>query len=78
MVWWRRTSRNWKITGGWERAWFWGKGLRKSQKLSLDPSTLLQVTLFHFFPWLSNIPLCTCTTSLPIHLLMDFLVAPMS
>ena len=39
---------------------------------SLDPSTSLQMTQFHSFLWLSNIPLYICiTTSLFIHLLMD-------
>ena len=30
---------------------------------SLDPSTSLQMTQFHSFLWLSNIPLYICTTS---------------
>ena len=39
---------------------------------SLGPSTSLQMTQFHSFLWLSNIPLYICTTtSLSIHLLMD-------
>ena len=38
---------------------------------SLGPSTCLQMTQFHSFLWLSNIPLYKCTTSsLSIHLLM--------
>ena len=37
-----------------------------------SPSTSLQITQFHFFLWLSNIPLYICaTSSLSIHLLMD-------
>ena len=36
------------------------------------PSTSLQITQFHFFLWLSNIPLYICvTSSLSIHLSMD-------
>ena len=39
---------------------------------TLDPSTSLQITQFHFFLWLSNIRLYTCaTSSLSIHLSMD-------
>ena len=39
---------------------------------SLGPSTSLQMTQFHSFLWLSNIPLYICTTSsLSIHLSMD-------
>ena len=39
---------------------------------TLGPSTSLQITQFHFFLWLSNIPLYICATySLSIHLLMD-------
>ena len=39
---------------------------------TLGPSTSLQITQFHFFLWLSNIPLYICaTSSLSIHLLMD-------
>ena len=35
---------------------------------------LLQMALFYSFLWLSNIPLCICTTSsLSIHLSMDIL-----
>ena len=38
---------------------------------SLDPSTSQQMTQFHSFLWLSNIPLYICTTpSLSIHLSM--------
>ena len=38
---------------------------------SLDPTNSLQMTQFHSFLWLSNIPLYICTTSsLSIHLLM--------
>ena len=38
---------------------------------SLDSSTSLQMTQFHSFLWLSNIPLYICTTSsLSIHLSM--------
>ena len=38
---------------------------------SLGPSTSLQITQFHFFLWLSNIPLHKCaTSSLSIHLSM--------
>ena len=35
---------------------------------SLDPSTSLQMTQFHSFLWLSNIPFYICTTSLSIRL----------
>ena len=39
---------------------------------TLGPSTSLKVTQFHFFLWLSNIPLYICaTSSLSIHLSMD-------
>ena len=39
--------------------------------LYLGPSMLLQMALFHYFKWLSNIALYTCTTSsLAIPLLM--------
>ena len=39
---------------------------------TLGPSTSLQITQFHFFLWLSNIPLYICaTSSLSIHLSMD-------
>ena len=39
---------------------------------TLGPSTSLQITQFHIFLWLSNIPLYICaTSSLSIHLLMD-------
>ena len=39
---------------------------------SLGPSSSLQITQFHFFLWLSNIPLYICvTSSLSIHLSMD-------
>ena len=39
---------------------------------TLGPSTSLQMTQFHFFLWLSNIPLYICViSSLSIHLLMD-------
>ena len=39
---------------------------------TLGPFTSLQITQFHFFLWLSNIPLHICaTSSLSIHLLMD-------
>ena len=39
---------------------------------SLDPSPSLHMTQFHSFLWLSNIPLCICTTSsLSMPLLMD-------
>ena len=39
---------------------------------TLCPSTSLQITQFHFFLWLSNIPLYICaTSSLSIHLSMD-------
>ena len=37
---------------------------------SLGPSTSLQMTQFHSFLWLSNIPLYICTTSLSIRLSM--------
>ena len=38
----------------------------------LSPSTSLQMTQFHCFIWLSNIPLYICTTSsISIHLSMD-------
>ena len=46
---------------------------------TLGPSTSLQITQFHFFLWLSNIPLYICATpSLSIHLSMDTYVASMS
>ena len=38
---------------------------------TLGPSTSLKMTQFHFFLWLSNIPLHVCTTSLSIHLSMN-------
>ena len=39
---------------------------------TLGPSTSLQITQFHFFLWLSDIPLYICaTSSLSIHLSMD-------
>ena len=39
---------------------------------SLGPPMLLQRALLHsFYEWLSNSPLCICTTSLSIPLLMD-------
>ena len=39
---------------------------------TLGPYTSLQITQFHFFLWLSNIPSYICaTSSLSIHLLMD-------
>ena len=39
---------------------------------SLGPSTSLQITQFHSFLWLSNVPFYICATySLSIHLLMD-------
>ena len=39
---------------------------------TLGPSTSLQITQFHFFLWLSNIPLYICaTSSLSIHLSMN-------
>ena len=39
---------------------------------TLGPSTSLQITQFHFFLWLSNIPLYICaTSSLSIYLSMD-------
>ena len=39
---------------------------------TLSQSTSLQITQFHFFLWLSNIPLYICaTSSLSIHLSMD-------
>ena len=42
-------------------------------------SITLERTQMHSFLWLSNIPLCICTTaSLSIHLLMDIQVASMS
>ena len=42
----------------------------------LGPNTSLQITQFHFFLYLSNIPLYICaTSSLSIHLLMDILVS---
>ena len=45
----------------------------------LSPSTSLQITQFHFFLWLSNIPLYICaTSSLSIHLSVDTQVASMS
>ena len=37
----------------------------------LGSSTSLELTQRSSFLWLSNIPLCICTTSLSIHLLMD-------
>ena len=46
---------------------------------SSDPTTLLPVALFCLlFSWLSNIPLHTRTTSLPIHLSMDIYIASTS
>ena len=46
---------------------------------SLDPSTSLQITQFHSFLWLSNVPLYICTTSsLSIHLLMGMWLLPWS
>ena len=43
-----------------------------SVRQSLGPSTSLQMTQFHSFLWLSNIPLYICTTSsLSIRLSMD-------
>ena len=43
-----------------------------SVRQALGPPTTLQMTQFHSFLWLSNIPLYICTTSsLSIHLLMD-------
>ena len=48
------------------------KILWKSVWQTLRPSTSLQITQFHFFLWLSNIPLYICaTSSLSIHLSMD-------
>ena len=45
----------------------------------LGPSTSLQVTQFHSFLWLSNIPLYICaTSSLSIHLSMGIQVASMT
>ena len=38
---------------------------------TLGPSTSPQITQSCSFLWLSNIPLCICTTSLSSHLLMD-------
>ena len=38
---------------------------------SISPSTSLQMTQFHSFLWLNNIPLYTCSTSLSICLSMD-------
>ena len=39
---------------------------------TLGPPTSLQITQFHFFLWLSNIPLYICvTSSLSIHPMMD-------
>ena len=53
--------------------------LLHSVRQTLGPSTSLQITLFRFFLWLSNIPLCICvTSSLSIHLSMDTQVASMS
>ena len=39
---------------------------------------LLQMLLFHSFLWLSNSPLCVCTTSLSTSLLMHIQIASMS
>ena len=45
--------------------------LLHSIRQALSPSMSLQITQFHSFSWLSNIPLYICTTSsLSIHLLM--------
>ena len=38
---------------------------------TLGPSISVQITQFHFFLWLSNIPLYICATSLSSHLSMD-------
>ena len=47
--------------------------LLHSVRQSLGPSTSLQISQFHSFLWLSNIPLYICaTSSLSIHLLMVF------
>ena len=45
---------------------------------TLGPSMSVQITLFHSFYWLSNIPLYICTTSLYIHLSSDTYIVPMS
>ena len=53
--------------------------LLHSVRQSLGPSASLQMTEFHSFLWLSNIPLYICTTScFSIPLLMDIQVASMS
>ena len=45
----------------------------------LGPPTLLQMALFHYFLWPSNIPLCRCTTScLSIPLSIDSYVVSLS
>ena len=46
--------------------------------ISLDPSMLLQITLFYSFLWLSSIPLHISTTSLYIHLSIDIQVVSTS
>ena len=46
---------------------------------SLGPSILLHMVLFHFFWWLSSVPLCMCTiSSLSIHLSVDIYVVSVS
>ena len=47
-------------------------GLLHSVRQTFTPSTSLQIPPFHFFLWLSNIPLYICaTSSLSIHPMMD-------
>ena len=46
---------------------------------SLGPPILLHMVLFHFFWWLSSVPLCMCTiSSLSIHLSVDIYVVSVS
>ena len=46
---------------------------------SLGPSILLHMVLFHFFWWLSSVPLCMCTlSSLSIHLSVGIYVVSVS
>ena len=44
--------------------------------VSLGPSMSLQMPHFHFFSWLSNVPLQALVTSLSVHLSMDIKVLP--
>ena len=47
----------------------------------LGPPVLLQISLFHSFWWVSNIPVCVCVctaSSSPIPLMMDVQVVSMS